>query len=437
MTMAVSARSLTSGFAAVVGRERVQDEAAVLADAALDSCVPRWVVRPGSLAELAAVVALACDERLAVMPRGSGSALELGAPLSRLDVVLDLSGLDRVIDYEPDDLVVSVEAGVTLGALARRLADRRQFVALDPPGGDTRTLGGIAATNAIGPLACRYGAMRDRLLGVRFVQADGVLTWGGAKVVKSVTGYDVPKLMIGALGTLGVLAELTLRLYPCPEHEATVLVSFDMIDDAQAFVVAVLDSPIQPNRLEILNHGALTALDRPAPAGVAVSIAGVEAAVVAQHAAVRALAQRMRARARAASGGWWDRYDTAFARGSIHLRLGTLTSEVGRTIDVVERLFGTTTVVVGSAATGTLHARVPAPASSRTIDELRDAVARLRSEVVPLGGHVVVTRAPKRLREAIDPWGPVDPGALALMQALKDEFDPHRVLNPGRFVGGL
>jgi glycolate oxidase FAD binding subunit len=352
-------------------------------------------------------------------------------------VVLDLSGLDRVIEYEPDDLVVTVEAGVTLGALAARLGDHRQFVALDPPRGDTRTLGGIAATNAIGPLACRYGAMRDRLLGVRFVQADGVLTWGGAKVVKSVTGYDVPKLMIGALGTLGVLAELTLRLHPCPEHEATVLVSFDALDAAEAFVVAMLDSTIQPSRLEILNRAALEARGIAAAAAVAVSISSVEAAVVAQADEVRVRARDVHARVQETPAGWWDGYGDAMARSSVALRIGTLTSEMARTIRTVERLFGTETAVSGTAATGTLHAFLDVPRSPRAIDELSEAITGLRAEVTPLGGHATITRAPRALRETLDPWGPVDPGALSLMRALKDEFDPHRVLNPGRFVGGL
>src|SRR2546427_5134150 len=101
-----------------------------------------------------------------------------------------------------------------MGALAARVGARRQLLPLDPAGVERRTLGGLAATDASGPLRARYGTMRDLLLGVRFVQADGVVTWGGAKVVKSVSGYDVPKLMVGALGTLGVLGELTLRLHP-------------------------------------------------------------------------------------------------------------------------------------------------------------------------------------------------------------------------------
>src|SRR6516162_606067 len=222
--MSVAARSLGEAFAAIAGRDRVLDDPQSLAAAAIDGLIPKWIVRPTSVDQLGPMLALAGEARLAVVPRGGGNALELGNPPARLDVVLDLVGLDRVIEYNPDDLTITVQAGITAGALAARLAAHRQWLALDPPGSAARTVGGIAATNASGPLRGRYGTMRDLLLGVRFVQADGVLTWGGSKVVKSVSGYDVPKLMVGALGTLGVLAELTLRLHPTPPTERTWLV---------------------------------------------------------------------------------------------------------------------------------------------------------------------------------------------------------------------
>ncbi len=132
----------------------------------------------------------------------------------------------------------------------------RQFLPLDPRG-DAHTIGGIAAAGLSGPLRFRYGTMRDLLLGVRFVQADGVATWGGSKVVKSVTGYDVPKLMVGALGTLGVLVELTLRLHARPEVERTWMVPCGSAAAAGTLTAALLDSPLQPNRIELMNEHAL------------------------------------------------------------------------------------------------------------------------------------------------------------------------------------
>src|SRR5262244_2421154 len=245
--MSVAARSIGEAFVAVAGRERGRDDAPALDAATVDGRRPRWVVRPVSLEQLSRILALASDARLAVLPRGSGSSLELGHPPGHLDLVLDLAGLDQTIEYNPDDLTITVQAGVSTGALAARLAPHRQWLALDPPGAAARTLGGITATNASGPLRARYGTLRDLLLGVRFVQADGVVTWGGSKVVKSVSGYDIPKLMVGALGTLGMLGELTLRLHPRPETEHTWLVRVESSRAARALVERIVDSPLQPS----------------------------------------------------------------------------------------------------------------------------------------------------------------------------------------------
>src|SRR5205809_3384406 len=289
--MAVSAASVAGALAERLGRERVVIDPSALAAATIDGRTPRWIVRPASIEHVAAVLAIAWDENLAVVPRGAGTALLLGAPPSRVDIVLDLCGLDRVLEDHPDDLTVSVEAGVTAGGLAERLAGRRQWLPMDPPGWRRRTLGGMIATNAAGPLRARYGALRDLVLGVRFVQADGVVTWRGARVVKSVTGYDVPKLMVGALGTLGVLCELTLRLQPMPEAEQTWLATFTSVEAAQAFAARVVNSPLQPMRLELLNEAALRVCQAPsAPFGVAVAIGSAHPAVREQGEALAVLA---------------------------------------------------------------------------------------------------------------------------------------------------
>jgi glycolate oxidase FAD binding subunit len=421
-----------SGLAAILGADALVEDPEVLARFAVDDCTPRWLARPSTVDAVARVMALATDERLAVVPRGSGSALALGGPPARVDVLLDLSGLDRVLEWNPDDLTVTIEAGVTLGALAKQLEPRRQFLPLDPPGGRTRTLGGLTATNASGALRVRYGSLRDLLLGVRFVQPDGVVTWGGAKVVKSVTGYDVPKLMVGALGTLGVLCELTFRLHPVPEVERTWLVTFGAAERAHAFLAAVLDSALQPSRVEWLNRVALVRVGAPAAAAaLAISIGSVEAAVAAQAATVAGLAAREHGQVMEAPAGWWDAYAQRLGADPVVLRVATLASHAGGTVTEAERwLHGA--CVSGSAAVGALDVSVAAGEA-----DVRRAVDGLRAFLRPLGGHVVLARAPVTMRRAIDPWGPIEDGALALMRAILSEFDPRRVLNPGRFVGGL
>ena len=203
--MPVSSHALTDALAGIVGKDRLLTDSASLASRAVDGALPAWIVRPESVDDVSRLLRLAAEERLAVAPRGSGTLMGLGNPPRRLDGVLDLAGLAAVVDYEPADLTTTVQCGIPLAALAPRLAAQRQFFPLDPLDGSSRSVGGVLATNASGPLRHRYGTPRDLLLGVRFVQADGTVTWGGARVVKSVTGYDVPKLMVGSLGTLGVL----------------------------------------------------------------------------------------------------------------------------------------------------------------------------------------------------------------------------------------
>ncbi|MBI2491877.1 MAG: FAD-binding oxidoreductase, partial [Candidatus Rokubacteria bacterium] len=336
--MAVTARSIAGALLALLGPEGLSDDDASRARAAVDGLVPRWVARPASLEQVCGVLALAHDAELAVVPRGSGSSLELGHPPARADLVLDLRGLDRVLEWSPDDLTVTVEAGITAGALARRLDARRQLLPLDPPGAGARTLGGLTATNASGPLRARYGTLRDLLLGVRFVQADGVLTWGGAKVVKSVSGYDVPKLMIGALGTLGVLGELTLRLHPRPEAEGAWLVTAARPADAQAFVVALLDSPLQPNRVELLDGAMLGACGLgPAAAAVAVGIGSVADAVRAQGEAVVALARRAGSTVAPTPEDFWARYEREATRGDVRLRVATGVDGLAAALDALAR----------------------------------------------------------------------------------------------------
>jgi glycolate oxidase FAD binding subunit len=438
--MPVATRSLGEAFAVIAGRDGVRDDAGALAEATIDGLLPRWIVRPASLDQLSRVLALACDERLAVVPRGAGSALELGNPPARLDVVLDLTGLARVIEYNPDDLTITVQAGISTGALAAVLAPHRQWLTLDPPGVAGRTVGGLAATNASGPLRSRYGTFRDLLLGVRFVQADGVVTWGGSKVVKSVSGYDVPKLMIGALGTLGVLGEMTVRLHPLPEAERSWLIVSDSARAAQAIVERVVDSALQPSRLEIFNEAVLRIVSGESGVGIAVSIGSVTEAVREQGERLAEIARSSGRRVLALPDRFWDKAGLAMSAppGSTALHVSALADRIAGTVGAIEEALrvaspGAEVRLGGCAALGTLRVVV----SGAGVAEIAAVISRLRALVDEVGGGVVVARGPAELRRAVDPWGPIEPGAFALMRALRAEFDPGRVLNPGRYVGGL
>ena len=436
--MAVSAPALGDAIAAIVGGEHLTTAPSQLAAAAVEGVTPRWLARPGSLDEVSRVMVLAFAEGLAVVPRGSGSALDLGAPPARLDVVLDLSRLTGILDYVPADMVATVQAGVTLELLARELGKHGQMLGLDPYGGGSRTVGGVLATNASGQRRFRYGTGRDVLLGARFVQADGTVTWGGSKVVKSVTGYDIPKLLIGSLGTLGVIVEATLRLHPVQPAFGSWLFSFASREAAAALVAAVLASSLEPECLAWLSAGALERVgSERAEAAVAVSVATEAEAVTSQGALLGSMASRLGSRVSTLDPGFWTRVRGALA-SSIVVKLVSeirrLPFWAGEVEGVISR-HGLTLSLVGEAGNGILRAAIEGSVSPDAW--AREIVAPLRGALAAEGGSLVVERAPLDLKRAADVWGPVPEAALSVMKRLKAEFDPGRVLNPGRFAGGL
>jgi len=447
--MGVSVAAVRDALAEIVGAEHLADEAAAVARHTVDGVAPRWVVRPASADEVSRLLALASAERLAVAPRGSGSSVAMGTAPRRLDLVLDCGRLDAVAGYVPEDMVASVGAGLPLGALQARLGRARQRWPVDPPRGDTRTVGGVLATGASGPLRFRYGTARDVLLGVRFVQADGVVTWGGSRVVKSVTGYDVPKLFVGSLGTLGVVVEATLRLHPVPPAEGTWLFPFTSSERAAAFLAALLDTAIEPTRVALLDPAALAAAQRaagsppaePAAAGsapsVAVSIESVREAVESQGAALARLAAAHGSQGRAVPASLWSALGAALD-APVRVTLAGLIPRLAFWLEEARRRasgLGLELAAIGEAGSGVLWLALDGALDAAALQHR--LLAPLRAALAEDGGALVVERAPAAAKPALDVWGPVAPEALAIMKRLKREFDPDGVLNPGRFVGGL
>jgi glycolate oxidase FAD binding subunit len=443
----VSAPAISEALAAIAGGDRVVSDPRALGAAAIDGVAPRWIVRPESVSAVSGVLTLATAEGLAVVPRGSGSALGLGNPPRRADLVLDTAGLAGITEYVPEDMVASVRAGTTLGMLGGELSKHGQRLALDPPRGASRTIGGVLATRGSGPLRFRYGTGRDLLLGARFVQADGTITWGGSRVVKSVTGYDVPKLLVGSLGTLGVIVEATLRLHPIPAATGSWLCAFDSADRTAAFLAALLASSLEPERIAILNGVAARASGLAAPVPgreaardaplVLVAVGSVEEAVASQGAALGSLARREGAAVGVAGPEAWGRLDAALDAPVLLELAGEIrrtTAWLGRAEQLAERA-GLEAAGVGQAGNGILWLALRGAASGEAI--ARDVVRPLREELRAERGSVVVQRAPRDLKAALDSWGPVEPDALAIMARIKAEFDPSAILNPGRFAGGL
>jgi glycolate oxidase FAD binding subunit len=441
--------------------------------AAADSCqgvAPSFVAAPASPEEASAVLAAASALGLAVLPRGTGGRLGWGAPPRRCDLVLETRLLNRVLEHEAGDLVVRVQAGLPLPELAAVLAAAGQRLALDPPapGSPTPdstasdgtaatvpgTVGGVLATGVAGPLRLRYGAPRDLLIGITVVLADGTVARSGGKVVKNVAGYDLGKLFAGSYGTLGLIAEATFRLHPLPGARAFVTLDCPDAGAAHAALTAAVDSPLTPSAAEIQRPS------RSAPVHAGILLEGDADGVSERCAQLRELlGGTMRGSVAAADSPppWWGRGPAAAGDATV-LRIafwaGELTGVLAA-VDAAAAGAGLDPAVGGSAAAGVLHVAVPADAAPTAVagflSALRGALpgtsAAGRNDPSvgppspaaaagpPRRASAVVLHAPAGVRDLVDIWGPVP--SLALMRAVKDQFDPGYLMSPGRFAGGI
>ncbi|MBI3075809.1 MAG: FAD-binding oxidoreductase [Deltaproteobacteria bacterium] len=435
---------------------------------AVDGMVPRAVAFPESVEEVAALLGVAHRLGAAVIPWGAGTRQDLGRPPKRADLILGLRRLNRVLEHEPGDLTASVQAGIALGALQEALGARGQWLALDPPRGHQATLGGLAATNVAGPRRFRYGTLRDMVIGIRVVGADGTVTKGGGKVVKNVTGYDMNKLYVGSLGTLAVIVELNVRLHPVPAVRAAVAGTFRSPDEAWGATRAILHSPLQPVSLVLMGepteHGGVRgSAAGGAPAGIGsgpvaedagpwvllVGIEGFPEVVAGQRQPLHDLCLRAGARsltalegeelvaAESAMGTLWDLPSApCWAR----CRLSTVPARVPKLCEVAAGLgaeHGLRARMVSFIGNGITHVLLMTDAGGTVGEDRVIAAAEgLKAWAAGEQAAYVMEAAPVALRRRVDPWE-APRGDFRLMAGLKAAFDPEGILNPGRFIGGL
>jgi glycolate oxidase FAD binding subunit len=226
----------------------------------VDGRTPVAVVFPGSIDEVRAVLLQAGEGSVPVTPWGGGTAVSVGASPSKLGIVLNLSRMSQLLEHEPGDLTATVQAGITVRTLQTALGERGQWLSLDPPDADVATMGGVLSANAAGSRRHLYGTARDVLIGVTVVCADGAVIRGGGKVVKNVAGYDLPKLFVGAYGTLGVIVEATVKLRPRADVEVLLASSFRSLKDCGLAVRQLLVSDLIPSAVDVLDGEAAGAL---------------------------------------------------------------------------------------------------------------------------------------------------------------------------------
>jgi glycolate oxidase FAD binding subunit len=467
----------------IAGPDRLKTDPSVIAQYAVDGVIPKAVVFPKDTRMVAALVQCACRGNLAIVPWGSGTKMAMGNPPKRLDLVVCMARMNHMLDVDTANLTITVEAGVKFRDVQARLAteedrcylpledlkteagefvcsDRSHsgcFLPMDPPFSEKATMGGVVATNTTGPRRLLYGLPRDLVLGVRFVTPKGDIIGAGGKTVKNVSGYDVSKLMIGSLGSLGILCEMTLRLLPLPEKMETLLFSFDAFSDAGAFAAAILGTKLLPAAVEVANKAAIENMDlrgsldfSPGSHVVMVALEAFDEAVARMHKELLAMAQHFKAKGHSLVQEDKHRLfwlTVGELQGSAHQRFPRLVAlQLNYPLSAWKALFEFADKTLSQARldhTMLCHAGnsvtlINLLSGTKGTDDkaLIEAVQALLAECRKAGGNLVVQRAPADLKKALPVWG--EPGSdLPLMKRIRVELDPLGVMNPGRFAVGL
>ncbi|MCI1692719.1 FAD-binding oxidoreductase [Aneurinibacillus aneurinilyticus] len=398
--------------------------------------------------EIVEILKYARQNRMRLIPMGGGTKRGFGGVEEMADAILSLSRCSGIIEHSPGDMIVTVRPGTTVQELQNCLAEYGQMLPLDPAWPAYATVGGIVAAGDSGPKRLRYGSARDHVIAMRVVYPDGTIIRTGAKVVKNVAGYDMNKLFIGSMGTLGIISELSFKLRPLPKAERLLLLSFSEgeMDAIRGFIRSLQDSRLEPVSLELISPTLAGRLGEKPEYMLAIAFEDVESAVRYQEAWVRSCAPEAslgRTLIGREAQMWWDAFACIPPYGleengvetRIAMKIGSKNTDVPDIIAVCHHLGqdrGVTVEAHGGAGHGISYIFF----TGGTEEELASCADATRRLAQDRGGYAIVRHAPLSLRRRIGAWGEV-PAHFPLLEGIKHTIDPDRILNPGRFIGGI
>ncbi len=418
-------------------------------DYLVDGVAPVDVVSPATEQELSQIVASANTDGLGIIPYGGGTRMSVGNLPDRACLVVDMTKLNRVVSHNYADLTASFQAGATMGFVSEVLAQQGQLLAIDPPAPDRATVGGTLAAAVSGPLKWHFGHPRDTVIGMKVVQPNGSISKSGGQVVKNVSGYDMSRLHIGGMGSLGIILEASFKLTPIPMYEKTVLASFDSGATAMNAAMSVFNSYVMPLAMVAFTSSVASRIgvegNKANRYYMAIRLGGRTRTLVRQENEICATFRREGASSIQVTEGnasnfWRSLSDFGWSSNTVpllNIRIATLPSRVRDVLDMVDQLrdSGLEPAAITEPGFGTVEANWFGPCDVPD-SALASAVATARKQVSALGGTSIVQRCPPDVKAGIDVWGESHPG-IEVMRRMKSQYDPNGIMNPGRFVGRI
>lgn len=412
---------------------------------AIDGREPKDTAFPESIEQAAGVMHAAAEHQRAVSPVGIGAFLHIGGLPRRYDLALCLQRMSRIVDYQPTDMTVSVEAGMPLAQLQQILGEQNQWLPLDPPWPERVTVGGLIAMDLSGPSRLSQGTIRDFLIGIKVIRADGTIIKSGGRVVKNVAGYDLAKLYCGSFGTLGVIAEATLKVRPRPETQTVYSLDFPSAEQAMEAALRVLGTELQPTFLELANFdlGGGQGTDS-SPYQLFMGFAGIAEEITYQQGRLREImgsgAEKVHVGEEGRGHALLEALRDFPVSGGAALRckVSLLPSQIAtfcKTVEEETPVHPLSMQYVAHAGNGIIYCRLP-QTENLPREKMLSFVDWIRILAKKLGGYVVIEAIDPALKDRVDVWGHVG-NSFPLMKRLKETLDPQGMLNPGRFVGGI
>ncbi|MDJ0772057.1 MAG: FAD-binding oxidoreductase [Mastigocoleus sp. MO_167.B18] len=391
------------------------------------STPPNWMVYPHTQEQLAKVVAEAYRQDWRVLVCGSSSKISWGDLVEAVDIVVSTERINKLIDHAVGDLTVTVQAGMKFCELQSILATANQFLALDPAAPQDATIGGIIATANTGSFRQRYGSVRDQLLGISLVRADGEIARAGGRVVKNVAGYDLMKLFTGSYGSLGVITQVTFRVYPTQQTSETVILTGDA-DRISTAATTLRSSALTPTQADLLSTQLISDLDLSnntgSNLGLIVRFQNIPESVSEQSNRLLEIGEELGLEgakfSESEESNLWNRLQEQIyftnTDAPIICKIGILPSAAMKILKSVGRV-----LIHNSSGLGVARF------------EHEGEILKMRNLCQSNSGFLSVLMAPASVKSKIDVWG-YNGNALELMQGIKNQFDPKNILNPGRFI---